>query len=42
MRLEINYKGKNAGKLNNIFPNNKQVTEEIKRGIKFLEKMVEE
>ena len=44
MRLDINYKKKNVRKintwrLNNLFLNNQQVTEEIKREIKkFLEK----
>ena len=44
MRLDINYKKKktvrntNTWRLNNTFPNNQQVTEEIKREIKkFLE-----
>ena len=44
MRLDINYKGKktvrnaNTWRLNNMFLNNQQVTEEIKREIKkFLE-----
>ena len=43
MRLDINYKKKTVkkkgdGRLNNTFPNNQQVTEEIKREIKkFLE-----
>ena len=43
MRLDINYKRKpvrntNTWRLNNTFPNNQQVTEEIKREIKkFLE-----
>ena len=39
MRLGINYKKKtvrntNTWRLNNTFPNNQQVTEEIKREIK--------
>ena len=43
MRLDINYKKKKAvrntktQRVNNIFLNNQQVTEEIKREIKFLE-----
>ena len=43
MRLDINYKKKavrstNTWRLNNMFLNNQQVTEEIKKGIKiFLE-----
>ena len=42
MRLDINYKKKtvrntNTWRLNNTFLNNQQVTEEIKREIKFLE-----
>ena len=42
MRLDINYKEKavrntNTWRLNNTFPNNQQVTEEIKREIHFLE-----
>ena len=43
LRLDINYKGKtvidtNTWRLNNMFLNNQQVTEEIKREIKkFLE-----
>jgi len=43
MRLDINYKKKtvrntNTWRLNNTFPNNQQLTEEIKREIKtFLE-----
>ena len=43
IRLDINYKGKktrntNTWRLNNMFLNNQQVTEEIKREIKkFLE-----
>ena len=41
MRLDINYKKKtvrntNTWRLNNTFLNNKQVTEEIKREIKYL------
>ena len=41
MRLDINYKKKpmrnaNTRRLNNVFLNNKQVTEEIKREIKKL------
>ena len=44
IRLEINYKKKtvrntNTWRLNNTFPNNQQVTKELKREIKkFLEK----
>ena len=44
MRLDINYNNKkktvrntNTWRLNNIFLNNQQVTEEIKREIKYLE-----
>ena len=43
MRPDINYKGKqtvrntNTWRLNNMFLNKQQVTEEIKREIKFLE-----
>ena len=42
MRLDINYKKKpmrnaNTRRLNNVFLNNKQVTEEIKREKNFLE-----
>ena len=42
IRLNINYKKKtvrntNTWRLNNMFLNNQQVTEEIKREIKFLE-----
>ena len=42
MRLDINYKKKtvrntNTWRLNNTFLNNQQVTEKIKRKIKFLE-----
>ena len=42
MRLNTNYKNKtirntNTWRLNNMFLNNQQVTEEIKREIKFLE-----